>query len=133
MAEPKPFLTVFAYDTDHTVHSYTMFTAKLHFRLRHAGIPYANAEASRNQAPKSKVPYVRFEETKELMGDSSFITQKLVDMGKLEDLNKGLSPEERAKDFCLRSMIDDRVYFFLVCASDASSLRSECPPRLFSY
>ncbi len=114
MAETKPYLTVFSYDLVHDEYSFTYFTAKLRFRLRHGGVAYVDGAASRSQSPKSKVPYVRFEETGELMGDSSLITQRLVDDGKLEDLNAGLSPADRAKDFCLRSMVEDRMYYLLV-------------------
>jgi hypothetical protein len=110
----KPLLTVYTFDRDHKAYSFGAFVTKLHFRLRYGGIPYVDGEGTRNQAPKSKIPYVKFEETGELMGDSSFITRRLVDMGAIEDLNKDLSPEKKAEDFCLRSMIEDRMYYYLV-------------------
>ena len=110
----NPSLTVFSLEPNHQEYGYTAFCTKLYFRLRHASIPYETAKGTRKQAPKSKMPYVRFEATGELLGDSSLITQRLVDDGKLEDLNAGLAPEQRAADFCLRSMIDDRMYYFTV-------------------
>ena len=112
--QQKPYLTVLSLDRNHEEYGYTAFCTKLYFRLRHAGIPYDAAMGTRNQAPKSKMPYVRFEETGELMGDSSLITQRLIDDGKFADLNGSLAPEQRAADFCLRSMIDDRMYFYTV-------------------
>jgi len=114
MATTKPSLTVYTFDSNHKEYSYSSFCTKLHFRLRYAGIAYADGEGTRNQAPKSKIPYVRFEETGEFMGDSGLVTQKLIDDGKLEDLNSGLLPEERAKDFCLRATIEDRMYYYTV-------------------
>ena len=110
----KPHLTVLSFDLNHKEYGYTAFCTKLYFRLRHAGIQYETSRGTRGQAPKGKMPYVRFDETGELLGDSSLITQRLIDDGKLEDLNAGLSPGQRAADFCLRSMIDDRMYFYTV-------------------
>ena len=110
----KPVLTVFSFDEDQRQYSFTSFVTKLHFRLRFAGIPYENARGSRRQAPKDKIPYVRLNETGELMGDSALIAKKLVEMGRMKDLGADLSPETRAMDFCLRSMIEDKMYFLLV-------------------
>ena len=113
-SEGKPILTVFSFDEDQRQYSFTSFVTKLHFRLRYAGIPYENAKGSRRQAPKDKIPYVRFNETGELMGDSALIAKKLIEMGQMKDLGADLSPETRAADFCLRSMIEDKLYYLLV-------------------
>ncbi len=110
----KPVLTVFSFDEDQRQYSFTSFVTKLHFRLRFAGVPYENAKGSRRQAPKDKIPYVRFNETGELMGDSALIAKKLIDMGQMTDLGADLSLETRAADFCLRSMIEDKMYYLLV-------------------
>jgi hypothetical protein len=113
-AEVKPLLTLYSYDRDDKKYGQTMFVNKLHFHFRYAGIPYEASSGSRGQAPKSKMPYVKFNETGEFMGDSALITQKLIAMGKLEDVNAHLSPQERAQDYCLRSMIEDKIYFHVV-------------------
>jgi len=110
----NPYLTVLSFDLNHHEYGYTAFCTKLYFRLRHGGLPYETAKGTRGQAPKGKMPYARFEKTGELMGDSSLITQRLIDDGKLEELNAGLAPEQRAADFCLRSMVDDRMYYLTV-------------------
>jgi hypothetical protein len=110
----KPALTVYTYDSDHEQFSPVIFNVKLHFRLRYAGIPYDEAFGTRNTGPKGKVPYVKFADTGELMGDSELIIKRLTELGKMEDLNAGLSAPDRARDFCLKSMIEDRMNFFLV-------------------
>jgi len=110
----KPLLTVYSFDADEKRYSFSSFVTKLHFRLRHANVPYENGFGSKIQAPKGKIPYVRFCESGELMGDSGLIVARLVGMGVMEDLNGGLSAEERARDFCLRSMVEDRMYYLTV-------------------
>jgi hypothetical protein len=112
--ESKPHLILYSLDQEHTTYSMSIFVTKLHLRLRYAGIPYENATGSRDAAPKKKIPYVKFVETGELMGDSALIIERLIKEGKLEDLDKGLSPEQRAIDYCLRAMIEDRVYYLVV-------------------
>jgi hypothetical protein len=110
----KPYLTVYSYDHDHKAYSFTSFATKLHFRLRYASLPYDDGQGTRREAPKGKMPYVKFHETGSFMGDSALIIRKLIEMGKLDDFNANLSEEDKAKDYCLRSMIEEKLYFFLV-------------------
>lgn len=112
--EAKPHLILYSLDRGHTTYSMSIFVTKLHLRLRHGGITYENALGSRDEAPKKKIPYVRFVETDEVMGDSALIVERLVTEGKLEDLDKELSPQQRAIDYCLRVMIEDRLYYLVV-------------------
>ncbi len=110
----RPVLIVYSFDSDYRRYSFSSFVTKLHLRLRYAGVSYENARGSRSQAPKDKIPYVRFLETGELMGDSALIAQKLVETGKIEDVAEKLSPELRAMDYCIRCTIEDRLYYLLV-------------------
>ncbi|KAH8883646.1 hypothetical protein GQ53DRAFT_663510 [Thozetella sp. PMI_491] len=112
--EVKPLLTVYTIDKDPKKYSLVSFATKLHFRLRYAGIPYIDGVGSRGEAPKDKIPYVKFHSTNELLGDSALIIKRLIEMGKTEDLTAGLSPETRATDFSFRSMIDEKMYFLLL-------------------
>jgi hypothetical protein len=112
--ETKPYLTVYTIDHDHKAYSFTPFVTKLHFRLRYGRLPYDDGKFSRAESPKGKIPYVKFNETGELMGDSALITRKLIEMGKLGDLNAKLSREDKAKDYCLRSTIEEKLYYFVV-------------------
>jgi hypothetical protein len=113
-AEEKPLLTVYTFDTDTTKYSFSPFATKLRFRLRHAGVPYDDRYGSMLEAPKKKIPYVKFHESGEFVGDSSLIIERMVKAGKMSEVNAKLSPEEKAKDMCIRSMIEDRMYFFIV-------------------
>jgi hypothetical protein len=113
----KPVLTVYCIDKDRRQYSYSPFVTKLHFRLRYAGISYDSVFGTRNDAPKGKIPFVKFKESGEKMGDSTLIINRLVGMGRMEDLNGGLGAEERARDWCVRAAVEERVYWVLVsCA-----------------
>lgn len=111
----KTFLTVYTFDRNDKRYTLTQFTLKLYFRLRHGNVSYEDEDGTRNQAPKSKFPYVKFNDTGELMGDSGLIIQRLVEMGKLDAVNEKISPKLKAQDYALRSVIEDKLYFFLVC------------------
>ncbi|KAK3393864.1 hypothetical protein B0H63DRAFT_459413 [Podospora didyma] len=114
-APAQPRLILYSFDKDNTQHHFSSFVTKLQFRLRYAGITYESAFGSRPQAPKGKIPYVRFlDDSNELMGDSTLVAKRLIDAGEMEDLNAALSPEVRAHDLCLRSMIEDNMYFLLL-------------------
>ncbi|KAK3341802.1 hypothetical protein B0T25DRAFT_416961, partial [Lasiosphaeria hispida] len=106
-------LIVYSLDQDRSTYSLSCFVTKLHFRLRYAGIPYENGLGTRGQAPKEKFPYVKFVDSGELLGDTALIVKRLVEQGRLEDLNAGLAPEERAVDYCLRAMLEDRLYYLV--------------------
>ncbi|KAK0657725.1 hypothetical protein B0T16DRAFT_402433 [Cercophora newfieldiana] len=111
-AKAKPSLIIYSLDQEHATYSMSMFVTKLQLRLRHGGVPYENFLGSRDSAPKKKIPYVKLENG-ELMGDTALIVNRLIKEGKLENLDNGLSPEQRAIDYCLRTMIEDRVYYLV--------------------
>jgi hypothetical protein len=109
-----PYLTVYTLDRTHSEYSFSPFATKLRFRLRHAGIPYVDAMGKMHQSLKTKIPYVKFEGSSEFMGDSALIIERLCKEGRMERVNEGLAPQAKAMDLCLRSMLEDRMYFFLV-------------------
>jgi hypothetical protein len=117
--ESHPYLTIYSIEDKYPVreYSYTTFITKLRFRLQHGGIPFDEARGSRLKSPNRKIPYVKFAETGELMGDSAFIIKRLVQEGKLKDVNKDLSPELRAADVCIRALVDDKLTFITVGAT----------------
>lgn len=93
------------------------FVTKLEFRLRFAGVPYNVDAGSPFKAPKGKIPYVRIcldEETPELLGDSTLIIKRLLDLNQLEDINAAMPPEKGALDLALRALVEDRLYFYTV-------------------
>jgi hypothetical protein len=95
------------------------FPTKLEFRLRHARLAYRVEEGASTAAPKGKIPYVDLSglqssdsELPAHLGDSTLILQRLVEMGQLEDLNAGLSEEQKALDVGIRALLEDKLYFY---------------------
>ncbi|KAK5657029.1 hypothetical protein OQA88_3555 [Cercophora sp. LCS_1] len=103
-------LKVYSLDRTHKTYSLSIYVTKLHFRLRHGGVPYTNEIGTRGEAPKKKYPYVRFPETGELMGDSALVIQRLIKEGKLEDVNAKLDAERRGVDWGVRGGLEGVYY-----------------------
>ncbi|KAK1455023.1 hypothetical protein CMEL01_03783 [Colletotrichum melonis] len=107
-------LIIYSFDRPTGQYGYTPFSIQLRLRLRHAGIQHVDRAANIFQAPKYRVPYVKLADSDELVGESQFIIKRLVQTGKLQDLNKELSPSDQAKDACIRAMLEDRAYFLIL-------------------
>ncbi|KAB5566223.1 hypothetical protein GE09DRAFT_1105935 [Coniochaeta sp. 2T2.1] len=90
------------------------FVNKLEIRLRLTGLPYRVEPGSMRQAPRSKVPYLGFEGSDELLADTTLIIRKFVEDGTFSDLNAGLTPVQKAQDLAIRSLLEDKLYFYLV-------------------
>ena len=95
------------------------FVTKLEARLRFAGLPYRTGAGSAPQGPRGKIPYVAISNlrggaTPAVLGDSTLITEKLVEDGTIVDLNAKLSPVEKAHDAGLRALMEDKFYFYEV-------------------
>ncbi|KAM7188602.1 hypothetical protein V8F33_010567 [Rhypophila sp. PSN 637] len=90
------------------------FVNKLEARLRLAGVPYRAVFGSKKQAPRGKFPYVGFEDSDELLSDTTFIFRRLVDDGILPDLNANLTPTQKAQDLAVRALLEEKLYFFIV-------------------
>ena len=112
--QTAPYLTIFGFEKPKNEYGWSPFVMKLHFRLRYGGLVYTVREGTKASAPKGKVPYVKFTETGDVMGDSALIIQRLEELGKLDDVTAGLDEQTRAMDYCLTSMIEDRMYWYLV-------------------
>lgn len=130
-----PYLTVYTFDSDARQHAFSPFATKLFFRLRHGGVPYETALGTRQEAPKGKIPYVRFHRQpdwqerqreggsksatmaavkEDVVGDSAIITSRLMKEGMLQDLNAELTHTGLAWDLSLRTLVEDRLYYLLV-------------------
>ncbi|KAF9870240.1 glutathione s-transferase [Colletotrichum karsti] len=107
-------LIIYSFDRPNGQYGYTPFTIQLRLRLRHAGMQHKDRAANFFQAPKQRVPYVKLADSDELVGEAQFVIQRLVQTGKLPDLNKDLAPAEKAKDACIRAMLEDRAYFLVL-------------------
>ena len=49
------------------------------------------------------------------LADSGIIIEKLKENGFLDDLNAGLSPQQKAHDMALKALLEDKLYFYQVC------------------
>lgn len=146
---PDPLsITVHTAATKPNIYSWSPFDIKLEARLRFSQRAYTVQKGFPAKGPRGKVPYVRIgpdvkdkdpkrnsadagngsgregrgkEEEGLVMGDSTLITRKLIEMGELEDLNGSLSPVQKAQDLMLRALLEQKIYFIMVS-----------PPNLFS-
>lgn len=100
------------------------FVTKLEFRFRHARLEYQTDAGSTKSGPKGKIPYVDLSALQtgdsadgpSQMGDSTFIIQRLVSMGRIPDLKEDLSREQRLSDLALRALLEEKLYFYHVRA-----------------
>lgn len=98
------------------------FVNKLEARLRFAGISYRCEGGSVSQAPRGKFPYVEVSSPKAaspaptMLADSTLIISTFIEDGLLEDINAKLSPAAKANDLALRALLEEKLYFYQVCA-----------------
>ena len=101
---------------DHGCYVWSPFVTKLEFRLRLSNVPYIVKAGSPLTAPTGKIPYVNLgtDEAPALLGDSTLIINRLVELGKLEDLNEAVPGSEKVQDLALRALLEDKLYFYHV-------------------
>jgi hypothetical protein len=101
---------------DHGCYVWSPFVTKVEFRLRLSNVPYTAKAGSPLTAPTGKIPYVNLgtDEAPALLGDSTLIISRLVELGKLEDLNEAVSASEKVQDLALRALLEDKLYFYHV-------------------
>ncbi|KAL0938392.1 uncharacterized protein CTRU02_205002 [Colletotrichum truncatum] len=92
------------------------FVTKLEARLRFASQWYRVEQGSMSKAPQGKIPYVEIshegQEVPTALGDSTLITQRLIDDGACEDLNAALSPVSKAYDLAIRALLEGKLCFY---------------------
>ncbi|KAB5531394.1 hypothetical protein GE09DRAFT_1064108 [Coniochaeta sp. 2T2.1] len=127
----SPSITLFRGWLDPGKHVWSPFVIKTEARLRFAGIKYATDRGSPLHAPKGKIPYLeyhgelptdvadasstRYDENSEpitSLADSALIIKTLTKAGVLSDLNAGLTAQEKVLDLGIRTMLEDRLYFY---------------------
>lgn len=131
-SETPPRITLFRGWRDPGKHVWSPFVVKVEARLRFAGVKYVTDAGSPLHAPKGKIPYVeyhgqlpadaiadaspvRYDENSEpvvSIADSTLIIKALTKSGVLPDLNANLSARDKALDFGLRAMLEDKLYFY---------------------
>lgn len=95
-------------------YAWSPFVTKLEARLRFDGLRYTLGGGSPPSAPKGKIAYVEIHhgDSKEILGDTALIIRALISNGDLRDVNATLAPVQWAHDLAVRSMMEDRVYFY---------------------
>jgi hypothetical protein len=134
--EQSPNITLFRGWLDPGKHVWSPFVVKVEARLRFAGVRYVTDAGSPLHAPKGKIPYLECRGQVPLdavaasniahdgsgdpvvsLADSALIIRTLTQSGVLPDLNANLSAKDKALDFGLRTMLEDKLYFYHVCSS----------------
>ncbi|KAK4940983.1 hypothetical protein LTR10_019027 [Elasticomyces elasticus] len=100
-------------------YTWSPFVTKVEFRCRQAGLPYTVEGGGPKYGPKGKIPYVDLSPLladasagPTLLGDSTFIIQRLRSMGLMPDLNGSLAPEQCLHDLAVRALLEDKLYFY---------------------
>ena len=115
MQEQRPQLTLHRGFEDYGQYTWSAFVNKLELRLRLGNYPYTAAAGLPLKGPKGKIPWVELQYkdgTKLSLGDSDLIVKQLVKDGHLDELPSRADPHTRAQDVMMRSMLEDRLYFF---------------------
>lgn len=140
--ERSPSITLFRGWRDPGRHVWSPFVVKVEARLRFAGVKYVADAGSPLHAPKGKIPYLEYRgplpsdavdassirqdangESVASIADSALIIKTLTRSGVLPDLNAKLSARDVALDFGLRTMLEDRLYFYHVGSSISVCVR----------
>ncbi len=87
------------------------FVMKTEVQLKMAEIPYHLERGAPADGPKRKIPYIAEAEHK--IGDSTFIRDHIEKAYHL-DLDRGLTPEMRARSWAIERMLEDHLYWAIV-------------------
>lgn len=87
------------------------FVLKTEVQLKMAGLPYRTERGRPADGPKGKIPYIVEEDFK--LGDSTFIRDHIERVHGI-DLDRGLTPEMRARAWAIERMLEDHLYWVLV-------------------
>ncbi|OCL10999.1 hypothetical protein AOQ84DRAFT_336604 [Glonium stellatum] len=114
--EDKTKLIVYRGWLDRGKHVWSPFVIKLEARLRFAGVTYITEAGSTLTAPKGKIPYIKYREIDDspttTLGDSTLIIKHLVERNILPNINANVPPTTRAQDLALRSLLEEKLYFY---------------------
>jgi glutathione S-transferase len=104
------------------------FVMKAELVLKMSGQPYRVDTKGFSRAPKGKLPYIN--DDGEIVADSTFIRWHLERKYKL-DLDRGLSPEQRAIAWAFEKMAEDQLYWALLDARWTKDVNFDRGPRAF--
>lgn len=122
----SPSFTVFRGFPISKSYVWSPFVTKLETRFRFAGLSYKTDQGAPPKGPRGKVPYVVISKTSdvhaETVSDTALISEKLVADGLAEDLNGQITPAEKAQDFAVRALLEDKLFFYQVPGLSSSLL-----------
>jgi hypothetical protein len=110
-------LTLYRGWVDRGCYVWSPFVTKLEVRLRLSKVPYTIEAGSLSTAPMGKIPYIEIrpkEGSLSLLGDSTLIIKRLVELDYLDDLTTSIPPSTRAHDLAIRALLEDKLYFYHV-------------------
>lgn len=87
------------------------FVMKTEVQLKMAGLPYRSERGRPADAPKGKIPFIVDADLR--LGDSTFIRDHIEQMHGI-DLDRGLTPDMRARAWAIERMLEDHLYWVLV-------------------
>ena len=87
------------------------FVMKTEVQLKMAEIPYRVERGFPADGPKGKIPYIVEADNK--IGDSTFIRDHIEKSFGI-DLDRGLTPEMRARSWAIERMVEDHLYWAIV-------------------
>lgn len=89
------------------------FVMKSEVQLQMAGLAYVKQRGSPPSAPKGKIPFI--EDKGVRVADSTFIRAHIERKYGI-DLDRGLTPDLRARGWAIERMLEDHLYFALIHA-----------------
>jgi glutathione S-transferase len=89
------------------------FVMKTEVQLMMAGLSYAKERAAPPTAPKGKIPFIADKGLR--IGDSTLIRDHIEKTYGV-DLDRGLTPDLRARGWAIERMLEDHLYFALLAA-----------------
>ncbi|KIW16464.1 hypothetical protein PV08_06518 [Exophiala spinifera] len=114
-----PHLIVYRGWLDKGKYTWSPFVTKIEFRLRHAGLRYTAEVGGPRVAPKGKIPYVDLSSLQndagtvpDLLGDTTFIIERLQSMDCLSQLNLNLTDEHKLNDLAIRALCEEKLCFY---------------------
>jgi glutathione S-transferase len=87
------------------------FVMKTEVQLKMAELPYRLERGSPAEGPTRKIPYIA--EAHHKIGDSTFIREHIERQHGI-DLDRGLTPEMRARGWAIERMLEDHLYWAIV-------------------
>ncbi|HWA91922.1 MAG TPA: glutathione S-transferase family protein [Rhizomicrobium sp.] len=122
-------ITLFGFGPAFDLPDPSPFVMKTEVQLQMAGLSYVKSRAKPPEAPKGKIPFI--EDKGVRVADSTFIRAH-IERKYGVDLDRGLTPDLRARAWAVERMLEDHLYFALLAArwlDDANWAKG--PSRLF--